>query len=256
MIKIKKIFYTSAEILEYVDVLVTDNILELLCFADQCPFKEGQEIEILLNPLDVCNIEYSPTNSCKIKKNESSYFAYDVIGKVINKEKGIVQIGGFLIDLDSVPGYIRQDDFIKFTCNRLDFSKHNIIKPHLNVTKIKKISWLNDNHLKAKLVIADRLFNIDCFTPNSNYKLGDEFKGILQPIDTYNVAIYPETEIKVQKIEDTESAYEFIGCLIDKKKGLVQIGDFIFNLEGHIPEEATERGFISFECCRVGIQSS
>ena len=62
--------------------------------------------------------------------------------------------------------------------------------------------------------------------------------------------------MKAQKIEDTESAYEFIGCLIDKKKGLVQIGDFIFNLDGNIPEEATERGFISFECCRVDIQSS
>jgi hypothetical protein len=122
--------------------------------------------------------------------------------------------------------------------------------------KIKEISLLNNKYLQTKAIISDGFFKIMCFATNSNYKVGDEFKGILQPVDTYNVAIYPETEMKVQKIEDTESAYEFIGCLIDKKKGLVQIGDFIFNLEAHIPEEATERGFISFECCRVDVQSS
>lgn len=156
-----------------------------------------------------------------------------------------------------MPEYIKQNDFIKFTCDRLDLSEHNIIKPHLNVTKIKEIFWLNgSNNLQAKLVITDDIFNIDCFAPICNFKIGDDFKGLLHPIDIYNVAVYPKMEMKAQKIEYTDSAYEFIGCLIDKQKGLVQIGDFIFNLHGHIPTEALERGFISFECCRVDIQSN
>lgn len=254
MIKIKKIFYTNEEILEYVDVLITDDIFEVLCFSDQCPFKEGQEIEILLSPFDVLNIEHYPDQSCKVKKNESSYFAYDFIGKVINKIDGIVQVGKILFDLDgSIPGYINQDEFVKFACIRLDLSKHNIIKPHLNITKIKKIFRLNKNNLQTKITVTDGIFNIDCFVPICNYKIGDEFKGLLQPIDLYNVAIYPETEMKAQKIEYTDSAYEFVGCLIDKQKGLVQIGDFIFNLNGHIPAEAVEREFISFECCHIDI---
>lgn len=120
ILKIKKINWISQEALE-AEVVVTDGELEIMCFAQPLNYLEESE---LIEPIYCLNV----SNLVKVEKSEYSieklddYFAYRLIGKLIDKQYEKVKLGELLLELDNnvLPGDINEGDFISFCCQRLD----------------------------------------------------------------------------------------------------------------------------------------
>ena len=61
-----------------------------------------------------------------------------------------------------------------------------------------------------------------------------------------------EHNFVVEKTEDY-FAYNITGKLIDRKKGIVQLGSMFFTVGGHMPGDINDGEFISFHCGRLDI---
>lgn len=118
--KVKNIIWISQEILE-AEIIVSDLTFDLICFSHPCNFKEGQEVQNI-HVFDAENIMKSTQKEYIIKKLKAP-LQYELTGKLIDRSKGIVQIGGLTLQLDNpVPKDIPSGEFISFRCARLDLS--------------------------------------------------------------------------------------------------------------------------------------
>ncbi len=110
-----KIDYLSQEAY----VILSDGNIDILVFSH--PF-EG-EIELPLMGFACYDINKSDKKKYYVEKLLDSYFGYKINGKLIDKEKGIVKLGEFTIELDdkeSIPQDIKNGDFIQFKVVRID----------------------------------------------------------------------------------------------------------------------------------------
>ncbi|TQR39814.1 hypothetical protein C7Y47_01960 [Lysinibacillus sphaericus] len=118
--KIKKINWISQEALE-AEVVVTDGELEIMCFAQPLNYLEESELIEPIYCLNVSNLVKAEKSEYSIEKLDD-YFAYRLIGKLIDKQYEKVKLGELLLELDNnlLPGDINEGDFISFCCQRLD----------------------------------------------------------------------------------------------------------------------------------------
>ena len=122
MMKIEKIVDFNP-VSEEADVIVTDGCFQVLCFCHPCTVQVGQILTKPLWPFDENDVMRSSNHEYKIQKTQHSYFSYDLIGKLINKEHGIVVIGELYFDLaGSVPKDIEENEYIEFSVSRIDIS--------------------------------------------------------------------------------------------------------------------------------------
>lgn len=100
-------------------IIVTDGVAKILCYAQPFTNRASQFVLSAFMCKDImsCNNgEYS------IKKIDQGAFAYKLQGKLIDVEKGIVQIGDlFIEDVKFIPKDISNGTFIEFTTMRIDF---------------------------------------------------------------------------------------------------------------------------------------
>ncbi len=114
IIKIKWLSHISEEAI----IVLSDGNFEINCFSH--PFKSLMDFELTL-PL-------STLNANNIKKVDEQKYSYSCDGnyhyltvKVIDKEKPLVVLGDFKIELDNILPYdISEGDFIFILCDRLD----------------------------------------------------------------------------------------------------------------------------------------
>jgi len=100
------------------DVLLSDGNIEILVFSH--PF-EGK-IELPLFAWNYDSVKKSDKNYYYVEKLDS-YFGYKINGKLIDKEKGIVKLGEFLLELiedELIPQNIKDNDFIQFKVTGID----------------------------------------------------------------------------------------------------------------------------------------
>lgn len=118
--KISKIEWISEGIKEAV-VEVTDGKFSVKCFSQPLNYPLDSEINDPLYCYDVNYIVKSYENTYKVEKL-SSYFAYNFIGKLVDKNNNRVKVGEIFLELDltSLPGDINEGDYIQFECSRLD----------------------------------------------------------------------------------------------------------------------------------------
>lgn len=62
-----------------------------------------------------------------------------------------------------------------------------------------------------------------------------------------------ERSYKVEKVLGDYFAYNFTGKLIDKREGIVIVGEIKFDLSSGVPSDIDEDEFVSFSCGRVDI---
>ncbi len=101
------------------DVIVSDGEFEILCYVQ--PFSGKQNIDFDLCPLDYSEIMTATKNEYSIEKLETGFYDYFLRGKLINLEKGLVQIGGIIIKgIRYLPKDIREGEYIEFSVERMD----------------------------------------------------------------------------------------------------------------------------------------
>ena len=101
-------------------VTVSCNGYKVVCFSHPCLLKTGCKFEELLECIDakcVTNCECV----AKIQK-KGGFFGYELQGKIVDREKGIININGliFHIDADEIPKDVKEEMYISFETSRID----------------------------------------------------------------------------------------------------------------------------------------
>ncbi|RFZ85372.1 hypothetical protein DYU05_07175 [Mucilaginibacter terrenus] len=101
-------------------VTISDGLFELIVFKH--PFKfEKIEVDIHeLTALHSDKIYRANTYVYSIKKLDG-FFEYELTGLVIDRQKDLVRVGEFVIELDGIiPGDILEGEFVSCRCGRID----------------------------------------------------------------------------------------------------------------------------------------
>ena len=120
MVSINDITWLSKEALE-AEVLITDGVFKLLCFSHPCKLQKNDVIKEsirVFEPINVLNIDSKNFKAAKL----STPFGYYIEGRLEDQKLGIVKLGEIQIKLPnySLPGDIKDNDYISFECERLD----------------------------------------------------------------------------------------------------------------------------------------
>ena len=102
------------------ELIVSDGAYEVLCYA--CPIdavKAGMTISGL-SGFSCTNVVRAIEQHYAVSKLPP-YFAYSITGKLISKQKGIVQVGNLKISLDAyIPNDLSDGEYVSFDVLRLD----------------------------------------------------------------------------------------------------------------------------------------
>ncbi|HBJ2615121.1 TPA: hypothetical protein LA742_003629 [Clostridium botulinum] len=120
MVRITKVDWLSKEALE-AEVTVNDGKFELICFSQPFKYALNEFIKTALYCYDISNVMRVEEREFKAEKLYEP-FAYNLTGKVANKQYGIVQIGNIKIEVEKsdLPADIEEDNYISFNCKRID----------------------------------------------------------------------------------------------------------------------------------------
>ena len=113
--EIKDYYKAGAE----ADIIVSDDELEILCYAQ--PFSGKYNVDFVLCPLDYSDIMTASKNEYLVEKLNTGFYDYFLRGKLLDVEKGLVQVGGITLQgLRYMPKDIRQGEYIEFSVARID----------------------------------------------------------------------------------------------------------------------------------------
>lgn len=116
MIDIIKIEWLSVEGKE-AEITLSDGTFNMRVFAH--PFEIQDKITLPIHSVNTKNILISDNYS--LENVNSYHFEYNISGCVMDKDKGIIKVGNFFIEVDEpLPRDIKKGDFISFQCDRLD----------------------------------------------------------------------------------------------------------------------------------------
>ena len=105
---------------EEADLLVSDGVNKVICYAYPVNnVRVNQEINSIyaFNCTDIKRVNKS---ECEINKLKE-YYAYSLVGKIIDKKNSLVCVGQLEIYLDEpIPNDIQENEFIFFNVTRLD----------------------------------------------------------------------------------------------------------------------------------------
>lgn len=108
---------------EYVEITLSDGNFTIICLADPFnleDYNKGTYNIYCYDAIDLHVIKKEDKFYNLIKMPD--YFSYKVYGKLINIKKRIVKVGGFefYISKGTLPGDIKENEFITFKCSRFD----------------------------------------------------------------------------------------------------------------------------------------
>ncbi|MDU0353585.1 hypothetical protein RS130_06255 [Paraglaciecola aquimarina] len=116
---VNKIEWMSKEAQEAI-LYIGDGEYECAAFSHPCNLEEEY---VLVEPLLAFSVEglmiAEGSNLSISRKGES--LAHDVVGKLLSVDPLIIKVGSFKIELeDPLPGGIKDDSVVQFSCGRLD----------------------------------------------------------------------------------------------------------------------------------------
>ena len=101
-------------------VTVTNGNVKVICFSQPCTLNVGSKIEEPLECIDTLAVTVCESKP-KITKRDS-FFEYEFQGKIVNREKGLVNVAGLIIhvNVDDIPNDVNNGMYIAFGTSRLD----------------------------------------------------------------------------------------------------------------------------------------
>lgn len=100
-------------------VKVTDGIYTVECFSQPCTLEMRKE---WVAPLECLNVYEIYADNSEEKLSKVGFFEYEIVGKLVNRNKGIVTVGNlyFHIDATLIPKDINEGQYIFFVVDRID----------------------------------------------------------------------------------------------------------------------------------------
>jgi hypothetical protein len=100
---------------------LSDGVYFCTAFCHPCNRSVGESIDEELCTLYASAIYLEKSTTTPYIESYLNGFGCKALGKLIDKENSIVQIGDIFIEMDSnLPGDLQNGDYVSFTCRRLD----------------------------------------------------------------------------------------------------------------------------------------
>lgn len=116
---INKIEWISKEALEAL-LFISDGEYECAAFSHPCCFDKGYALVDPIMAFNAKEIMLSKETKVSIRRKGES-FAHEIVGILSGLNPTVISIGGIKIELeDALPGGIKKNDIIQFSCGRLD----------------------------------------------------------------------------------------------------------------------------------------
>ncbi|NER13108.1 hypothetical protein GWK08_06635 [Leptobacterium flavescens] len=118
---------------------------------------------------------------------------------------------------------------------------------------VKEIIWISEEILEAEVVITDGQFDLLCFGHPFKKKKGEQLTGPIYALDPTEIIRLETPNSHIKKLDESFD-YLIEGELVDKKSGLMKIGDIMIEIDGRfIPGDIVNGDYISFRCDRLDI---
>lgn len=116
---------------------------------------------------------------------------------------------------------------------------------------IKNIIWIDEEIGEADVIVTDGQYDIRCFAHPLFQQIGEELRGEISIFD-YSDVIRSDTNFPISKYMGWGKHF-LIGRLVDRTKGIVQIGDILLREVAPIPTDIQVGDYIEFSAERVDI---
>lgn len=118
--KVEKVFWISRDA-EEAEVRLSDGERVCVAFCQPCEYEEGALVDGPLRAFITKAVMLSRGDQVALERISDTSFAHKCVGRVVDVQQGLVEIGGFEIELDeSIPAGASRGDLIDFECARLD----------------------------------------------------------------------------------------------------------------------------------------
>lgn len=116
---------------------------------------------------------------------------------------------------------------------------------------IKNIIWINKDIGEADVIITDGVFEMRCFSQPFTQSIGEEVRDTISIFDYSYIGRHDSQDELVTRLKD--GTYFFVGRLINKLDGAIQVGQFIIHDLPQIPDDIQEGEFIELVTDRVDL---
>lgn len=121
------------------------------------------------------------------------------------------------------------------------------------MVKIKNIFLISKEAKEAEVILTDGEYELICFCQPCKKKIGEEILEELYCFNNNSVIKAKESFYAIEKMCDPFSYY-LTGKLYKKNEGIVQIGDFLLQLEENtIPNDIKESDYVTFSVARIDL---
>lgn len=112
---IKELCNSSSE----AEVTITDGLYDVVCFSQPCTYIKG---EIIKEPLLCWHSSQIVRGVSPCKLERLSQWSYELTGRLIDKQEGLIQVGEILIELEAgfIPGDIKNGEYISLVSSKFD----------------------------------------------------------------------------------------------------------------------------------------
>ena len=120
MVIINKINWLSKEAKE-AEVYLSDGKFDIICFCHPFSKNIGYEISLPLYTINTDRVYKLYENKKYAVEKIGNGFEYHLAGQVKDCLKNQIQVGKFLFEIDTpLPRDIEEEDYVSFTCDRID----------------------------------------------------------------------------------------------------------------------------------------
>lgn len=116
---------------------------------------------------------------------------------------------------------------------------------------VKKIEWIDIDTKEADVTLSDNQYELVCFLDEFFGKIGGKFDDMLYAIVDGDVYKSEDNLFLVKHLNNFE--YFIIAKIFDKTRNIAQVGEFLINIGGGIPNDLENGEFVEFRARRIDI---
>lgn len=120
---------------------------------------------------------------------------------------------------------------------------------------VKEIIFMDSQEdlAEAEVLVTDGKYDLFCFCHPCVYKVNDKIIEPLSCLDSDNIVISEEKECYVRRGGETFE-HHICGCLSDKEKGIVSIGEILISIHANLtPKDIAQGSYIEFDVTRIDL---
>ena len=119
---IKGIVHIDRDALE-ADVVVSDGVFDLLCYAQPFEAADAESLELSLTAFLSQNLMRATEQTDCVLKTQDGYYSYRLQGRIVDRQDQLLAVGNLVIEIDGeIPGDIGEGESVAVDVMRVDLT--------------------------------------------------------------------------------------------------------------------------------------